>query len=218
MFECQKCKMFWISEVNVSERTFRISFRISERLYKYVTTLRLTKSINTSSKSNSIALMLAYGASSISRFLFLFLFCFLFFVVFCFFVFVLFCFVFVFLFVCSHGMLVNSKLTVMHCQSKTSSIVLKKSDHLILFKNCWDKIVVSRTLQWTHFQWIYSRTYIYICTFCNISYLIASIGLSWIFKIWVRSTRTVHTNISCHTYVWTSVRFAHYCHNSYLQD
>ncbi len=38
---CQKCKMFLISEVNVSEITFRIRFRVSKRLFGYVTTLRL---------------------------------------------------------------------------------------------------------------------------------------------------------------------------------
>ncbi len=35
--------MFRISEVNVSEMTFRISFRISEMLFGYVMTLRLSE-------------------------------------------------------------------------------------------------------------------------------------------------------------------------------
>ncbi len=42
MFVCEKCKMFRISEVNVSEMTFRISFRIFEMLFGFVMTLRLT--------------------------------------------------------------------------------------------------------------------------------------------------------------------------------
>ncbi len=41
-FVCQKRNMFRISEVNVSEMTFRISFRISEMVFGYVMTLRLT--------------------------------------------------------------------------------------------------------------------------------------------------------------------------------
>ena len=43
MFACQRCEIFRISEVNVSEMTFRISFRISERLFGYVMTLRLQR-------------------------------------------------------------------------------------------------------------------------------------------------------------------------------
>ena len=43
--------------------------------------------------------------------------------------------------------------------------------------------------------------------------LIACIRLCWVFKIWVWTTWTIYTNISCCCYMWTSVWLAHDCNN-----
>ncbi len=48
MFVCYKYEMFRISQVNVSDITFRISFRISEKFFGFVTTLRLNIHCNCS--------------------------------------------------------------------------------------------------------------------------------------------------------------------------
>ncbi len=56
MIVCQKCKMFRISEVNVLE----ITFRISERLFGYVVTLRLICDRSTSCASALLICMNAY--------------------------------------------------------------------------------------------------------------------------------------------------------------
>jgi len=49
-------------------------------------------------------------------------------------------------------------------------------------------------------------------------WLITSVGLSRIFKVWIRSSRTVHTYVSSHINVRTSVRLAHNSDNCNLKE
>lgn len=62
------------------------------------------------------------------------------------------------------------------------------------------------------------QVWIVPCTYCSHwCWFITCIRLRWIFKVRVWSTRTIHTNISCHVNVWTAVRLTHDCYHCYLQ-
>lgn len=48
--------------------------------------------------------------------------------------------------------------------------------------------------------------------------LIASVALSGVFKVRIRTTRTVHTDVARHVDVRTTVGLAHHCHHCYLEQ